>query len=219
VTRRREEVGWATELLGRLVGERCDHGRMVRGAELFEWGRVVGLRVDDGLAEADVLGSRTVPYETSVRFAGGRPHDARELRFTCTCPDWGDPCKHGIALVLALAEQLDEHPELAERLWGQDREPRAAPRAARAATVPAPAAPLPTDPAAWAEGVAPARPATTVDEWLGGRLPRFRRDEPLPDTDADADEVLDALGRLDAGDGIDLAPAVRALVRALRDAG
>jgi hypothetical protein len=33
------------------------------------------------------------------------------LLCTCTCPDWDDPCKHGVAALLALAAELSARPE------------------------------------------------------------------------------------------------------------
>ena len=33
-----------------------------------------------------------------------------DLRATCSCPDWGDPCKHQAALLYVFADQLDRDP-------------------------------------------------------------------------------------------------------------
>ena len=43
------------------------------------------------------------------------PHD---VEFVCSCPDWGDPCKHGVALWLAAAERFAREPEHLLRFRG-----------------------------------------------------------------------------------------------------
>lgn len=56
---------------------------------------------DGGLA-AWVSGSQR--YATSVRFGA-----CGELTSFCTCPyDWGGPCKHAVAVVVAAAEQVKQ---------------------------------------------------------------------------------------------------------------
>ena len=34
------------------------------------------------------------------------------MRFDCTCPDWDDPCKHGVAVLTELAERVAYDPSL-----------------------------------------------------------------------------------------------------------
>jgi uncharacterized Zn finger protein len=38
------------------------------------------------------------------------PEQWRDLRATCSCPDWGDPCKHQAAVLYVFADQLDRDP-------------------------------------------------------------------------------------------------------------
>ncbi len=38
------------------------------------------------------------------------PRSARELEMTCSCPDWGLPCKHVAAVCYVLAEAFDDDP-------------------------------------------------------------------------------------------------------------
>ena len=38
------------------------------------------------------------------------PTQWRDLRATCSCPDWGDPCKHQAAVLYVFADQLDRDP-------------------------------------------------------------------------------------------------------------
>lgn len=46
---------------------------------------------------------------------------SKELSFSCTCPDYGDPCKHGAAVFYLIAERLDEDPLLLFLLRGKER--------------------------------------------------------------------------------------------------
>jgi uncharacterized Zn finger protein len=44
------------------------------------------------------------------------------LDITCSCPDWGVPCKHGSAVLYVLAEAFDDDPFLVLAWRGRDRE-------------------------------------------------------------------------------------------------
>ena len=82
--------------------------------------------------------SRPSPVpKTSVRCPNAA-HVARliprgeELLFSCTCPDWDDPCKHGVAALLALAAELGTATGAAGQLaLRRCRRPRRAPRSVR----------------------------------------------------------------------------------------
>ena len=45
-----------------------------------------------------------------------------DLRTSCTCPDWSNPCKHVAAVYYLLAEEFDRDPFLLFALRGLDRE-------------------------------------------------------------------------------------------------
>jgi uncharacterized Zn finger protein len=50
------------------------------------------------------------------------PRSARDLSMTCSCPDWGVPCKHVAAVCYVLAEAFDDDP-FAMLAWrGKGRE-------------------------------------------------------------------------------------------------
>jgi len=198
----------ATDVLGGLLAELVDHARLVRGKELADRGRVHDLEIQPGRVTGSVTGSRPTPYEVVVRLpeSGGPPRSGQELRFDCTCPDWADPCKHAVAVTLALAERLDAQPELAIQWWGRAMDPiRPAAPGARRPAVDIPGA---GDRPAWAEGLTPNEAPTSIEAWLGGMTPS--RLPPLPDIDG-VEAVLE-LGRLDVADGIDLAPALQLLL-------
>jgi uncharacterized Zn finger protein len=50
------------------------------------------------------------------------PRSLKDILFTCSCPDWGDPCKHAAAVYYLLAEQLDADPFILMHLRGRTRE-------------------------------------------------------------------------------------------------
>lgn len=50
------------------------------------------------------------------------PRSSSEIQFECSCPDWGDPCKHAAAVYYLLAEQLDADPFILFHLRGRPRE-------------------------------------------------------------------------------------------------
>ncbi len=49
------------------------------------------------------------------------PTTRAELRTTCTCPDWGDPCKHVAAVHYVLGDTLDHDPYLLFELRGRTK--------------------------------------------------------------------------------------------------
>jgi uncharacterized Zn finger protein len=55
------------------------------------------------------------------------PRRWTDLRTECTCPDWGDPCKHVAAVLYVLADQLDADPWLLLEWRGRTREQVLAP--------------------------------------------------------------------------------------------
>ncbi|MCL2270273.1 MAG: SNF2-related protein [Treponema sp.] len=48
------------------------------------------------------------------------PQRWREMKRSCTCPDWGDPCKHMAALYYIIAREIDADPHVLFRLRGMD---------------------------------------------------------------------------------------------------
>ena len=52
------------------------------------------------------------------------PSKWREMKRSCTCPDYGDPCKHMAALYYIIAREIDANPHVLFRLRGMDLENR-----------------------------------------------------------------------------------------------
>ncbi|MDR2490029.1 MAG: SWIM zinc finger family protein, partial [Spirochaetaceae bacterium] len=48
------------------------------------------------------------------------PRRWRDMRRSCTCPDYGDPCKHMAALYYIIAREIDADPAVLFRLRGMD---------------------------------------------------------------------------------------------------
>lgn len=49
------------------------------------------------------------------------PKTRKDLKFECSCPDWGDPCKHVAAALLILAEAFDRDPFLLFQWRGRSK--------------------------------------------------------------------------------------------------
>ena len=50
------------------------------------------------------------------------PRSRQDIGFECSCPDWGNPCKHGAAVYYLVAEQLDADPFILFHLRGYTRQ-------------------------------------------------------------------------------------------------
>jgi hypothetical protein len=109
--------------LGRSIADLAielgDPGRMMRARKLHRAGHVGEIVVESLRLNAPVFGSDNDVYETSVMsdgsgsLAGPTPEFGR-MRSECTCPDWGDACKHALALLLTFAEEVEDQPHLVE---------------------------------------------------------------------------------------------------------
>jgi hypothetical protein len=119
----------AGTLLSVTVATMADAPRFRRGKAYVASGAVERLEIRAGVLIGSVHGSRAEPYvatisvDVTVRPAGmlGRPEREHakvlvpqlgEMVTTCTCPDWDDPCKHAIATLLAMANEIANDPAL-----------------------------------------------------------------------------------------------------------
>jgi len=117
-------------MLNVLVAGMSDPTRLSRGRSYARQGAVIDMIVEAGMLRASVQGSRSAPYHVLVRV---RPGDgdsltalvpsSRDLSFECSCPDWDDPCKHGIAVMIRFAELVGEDPAVLRRWRGLDLSP------------------------------------------------------------------------------------------------
>lgn len=89
------------------------------------WDAVLAALSKQAIYAAKLLAGEMPPdIETLFQQAGYSlfPRNSRDLNFECSCPDWGDPCKHATAVYYLVAEQLDIDPFLLFHLRGRNRE-------------------------------------------------------------------------------------------------
>ena len=90
-----------------------------------EWDRVEGAMVERAVFLARLLAGEMPPEIEEVFTAHATPlfpASRRDLVWDCSCPDWGDPCKHVAAVLLILAEAFDRDPFLVFRWRGRGRD-------------------------------------------------------------------------------------------------
>lgn len=122
----------------RVTGSRPTPYRVtIELAQLSEavWTRAISAMVAKAQFSAELLAGQ-MPAEIDEAFAGTSlfPQQRADLVTSCSCPDWGDPCKHVAAAHYVLGEALDRDPFLLFELRGRTKEQvLAALRAARGA--------------------------------------------------------------------------------------
>jgi hypothetical protein len=106
-----------------LAAESSDPGRLRRAKSYAATGAVLDIDIAPGTVTVEVQGSRSTPYiaQITVRPGTGMPL-RRDLHFACTCPDDSDPCKHALAGMLALSDEVLLEPELLAT-WRNDTTP------------------------------------------------------------------------------------------------
>jgi uncharacterized Zn finger protein len=102
-----------------------DTGINLRVFTADEWDRALDTLSGQAIYSANLLAGEMPSDIESVFQSIGLslfPSSRRDIGFDCTCPDWGDPCKHAAALYYLLAEQLDADPFVLFHLRGMPRE-------------------------------------------------------------------------------------------------
>ena len=124
-----------------------------------EWNKLLKALAGQALFTAKLLAGE-MPQDIEKVFEGAGlsafPTKRDDLKTSCSCPDWSNPCKHIAAVYYLLGEEFDRDPFLIFRLRGLGREDLFARLNALAGT-PAAAAPA-EEPAAAAEPAPPAEP-------------------------------------------------------------
>lgn len=111
-----------------LAAEMSDQQRLARGKRYHADDAVVDIVVGHGAVTAEVQGSRREPYVVTLEADGGSgvPH-RRELWVRCSCPDDAgtgvDLCKHAVAAMFALSDEVAIEPELLDRWRASRRRP------------------------------------------------------------------------------------------------
>ena len=120
--------------LAELAAVLAEGARLSRGRQYQKRGQVTDLMVEPEAVTASVHGSRDEPYDVTIacKAAGQNERSAAavdptavvpkalDIAFTCHCPDWGDPCKHGVAVLLEFAREVDDDPSLLLQWRGID---------------------------------------------------------------------------------------------------
>jgi len=111
-------------VLRALAAELSDPGRFGRAKAYARDGAVIDIEVDPGEVTVEIRGSRFEPYQTRVWTAPADGDatpielvpDRDELAASCTCPDDapydGGFCKHALAALLVLADEVTVDPGL-----------------------------------------------------------------------------------------------------------
>ena len=90
-----------------------------------EWERALDALAEQAIYTAKLLAGE-MPGDIEAIFddigTSLFPRSHNDIQFDCSCPDWGDPCKHSAAMYYLLAEQLDADPFLLFHLRGLKRE-------------------------------------------------------------------------------------------------
>jgi uncharacterized Zn finger protein len=89
------------------------------------WQRLItGMAAKAQFAAQLLAGEMPKDLDQVFRAAGSSlfPVDRADLVTSCTCPDWGDPCKHVAATHYVLGEALDRDPFLLFELRGRSKE-------------------------------------------------------------------------------------------------
>jgi len=110
------------------------------------WSQAIAAMAAQAQFSAELLaGQMPRQIDALFRAAGSSlfPRQRSELVTSCSCPDWGDPCKHVAATHYVLGEALDRDPFLLFELRGRSKpQVLAALRAARAGEGPMPSSEL-----------------------------------------------------------------------------
>ncbi len=106
-----------------LAAEMSDAARLSRGKRYWSDRAVIDLHVGPGVATAEVQGSRRAPYVAVLRVTGGSGAPSRrEVEVACSCPDDDGTgihaCKHVVAAIFALADEVSIEPEVLHRWRG-----------------------------------------------------------------------------------------------------
>ena len=120
-------------MLDVMLAGMCDPPRFRRGRDYARQGAVGEVSVAAGVARAIVQGSRAKPYNVTIRTSlAAAPHDGSsrlstlvpgrsDINFDCDCPDWDVPCKHCVAAMVRLSEDIGADPALLVTWRGADR--------------------------------------------------------------------------------------------------
>ena len=98
----------------------------IRFAQIAEadWDRAIEAMASKAIFAAKLLsGEMPADIEDAFVEAGSSLFPGRkDIKTSCSCPDWADPCKHIAAVYYLMAEKFDEDPFLIFELRGKTKE-------------------------------------------------------------------------------------------------
>jgi hypothetical protein len=111
-----------------LATEMSDAGRLTRGKRYWTDRAVIDLVVGHGAVTAEVQGSRPLPYVVTLETRPGHRAPSRsDVHVRCTCPDddgtGRSACKHAVAAMFALADEVCIEPAVLARWRRSDSVP------------------------------------------------------------------------------------------------
>jgi uncharacterized Zn finger protein len=96
----------------------------VRQFDDSQWKAALDALADQAIFAAKLLAGE-MPEDIEDAFAAADatllPSGRHDIETSCTCPDWGDPCKHVAAVYYLMGDQLDADPFRMFLLRGLDR--------------------------------------------------------------------------------------------------
>jgi hypothetical protein len=116
-----EQPGRLTStMLKVLAAEMSDAARLSRGQRYHADRAVTDIEVTAGVVRCEVQGARPDPYVVRLQVFGGAGTPLRsEVRVHCECPDADislvRACKHGVAALFTLADEVAIEPEVLTR--------------------------------------------------------------------------------------------------------
>jgi uncharacterized Zn finger protein len=116
------------KVTARVTGSRAEPYEVTVELEQLEpsaWRRAIEGMAAQARFSAELLAGEMPQEIDDVFQAAGSslfPKQRAELKTTCSCPDWGDPCKHVAATHYVLGEAFDRDPFLLFELRGRSKE-------------------------------------------------------------------------------------------------
>ncbi|MEM8618209.1 MAG: SWIM zinc finger family protein [Actinomycetota bacterium] len=102
-----------------LAAELSDPERLRRGKRYANQDAVTDIDIAPGIVTCEILGSRSTPYVVTLQVTPGDGMPvARDLLTRCSCPDgdYDSVCKHIVAAMFVLADELLVEPQLLD-IW------------------------------------------------------------------------------------------------------
>lgn len=106
-----------------------DPGRMAKARRLHRSGSVSAIDVESGAAHASVTDADGEIYDVTITVVAPPAQElpmANDLLAECSCDDTGDACRHGLAAMLGIAEEVEADVRVIDRWTGAEAPPKVA---------------------------------------------------------------------------------------------